>query len=371
MAVSSRNVQVVSQFTIARDLGISQASVSQALKGKREQCSAETYAKIWAHALAVGYRGCGIAWDGISPAVGRKPIGVVHGGDALLVRTDPGWGAMLWGLEKFLAKAGIATIPLEAGGYPWSTVRGERARFCPSRLAVATIGAVTVTDLKRLRETPRRVVTMGIAFPDLAPAVEADDLQAADLLLGAIKREGHRAIGWFGGGVAAPIVAAKLRATERAAARHQIALHPVHATLFPLSSREAGRQAARRFLSRSADGTPEQPTAIICSDARVARGALDVCALQGVKVPDELSIVAFDASATRTEESPQITAAGTDPEAIGAAAGELLLHEPPSVTGRARVVRPPARFLAGGTLGAVPSSSFLRLISGARQRVCA
>ncbi len=322
------------------------------LNGKRHICDAHTAAKIWAHALAVGYRGRGIALEKMTPAPPIKQVGVLYGGDVVQLRTDPVLSGMIWGLEKFLARAGIVTIPLVDGEISLGRAQGKRSPFDAAELAIATVGEISAVTLTKLHAQPRRLVTLGVAFPDLAHAVASDDVHAAELLLGALKEAGHRAIGWFGGGMTAQSVAAKLRAVADAASRHEIAFHPLHASLFPISSREAGRQAAQRFLSLHAREAREKPTAIICSDARVARGALDICALHGVKVPDELSIVALDASCARTEENPAITAAGTDPETIGAAAGELLLKEPRPTIGHALILRPPAHLLPGDTLGA-------------------
>ena len=45
----------VTQFTIARDLGLSKATVSNALNRKPERCSPVVYARIWEYAREVGY----------------------------------------------------------------------------------------------------------------------------------------------------------------------------------------------------------------------------------------------------------------------------------------------------------------------------
>jgi predicted transcriptional regulator len=45
-----------SQSTIARDLRLSQSSVSNALAGKRDMCSPENFERVWAYAEQVGYR---------------------------------------------------------------------------------------------------------------------------------------------------------------------------------------------------------------------------------------------------------------------------------------------------------------------------
>jgi DNA-binding LacI/PurR family transcriptional regulator len=45
-----------SQSTIARDLRLSQSTVSNALAGKRDMCSPENFERVWSYAAQVGYR---------------------------------------------------------------------------------------------------------------------------------------------------------------------------------------------------------------------------------------------------------------------------------------------------------------------------
>src|SRR6187402_2660226 len=50
-----RPTKKVSQTQLARELGISQALVSLVLNGRKQGINAETYDRIWAHAVKRGY----------------------------------------------------------------------------------------------------------------------------------------------------------------------------------------------------------------------------------------------------------------------------------------------------------------------------
>src|SRR5579859_1496993 len=54
----------VSQQSIAHDLGVSQALVSMLLNGMRQNISADSYRRIWDHALKIGYRPKGMQLNG-------------------------------------------------------------------------------------------------------------------------------------------------------------------------------------------------------------------------------------------------------------------------------------------------------------------
>jgi LacI family transcriptional regulator len=85
-----------------------------------------------------------------------------------------------------------------------------------------------------------------------------------------------------------------------------------------------GRQAAEMLISRSSRG--RVPTAWVCLNGLMARGAINYLTQQGWRVPDQISVVAVDATRVCVEEHPQITGANADPEKMGSKAAEFLLQ---------------------------------------------
>ena len=57
----------------------------------------------------------------------------------------------------------------------------------------------------------------------------------------------------------------------------------------------------------------------------MARGAINLWKARGLKIPEDLSVVAVDSTRVCTDESPLITGASANPEAMGRKVAELLL----------------------------------------------
>lgn len=343
-----------SQFSIARDLNLSQASVSNALNGKRHLCNPETYTRIWAYATQVGYRGRGIAPEVAPSSGGLKQVGVIFGGDPLLTRCDPAMVSLLLAIERALARHGVSVVSLGSPGELWLPLE-EPVRAGLAKHALLILGEVEADFVARLVKRPRRVVTLGSAFPRLAPAILNHDEQAADLLVSHLKNHGHRRILWLGGGVGKQSLASKHLALGHAAAKHGMELVAEPAT-FGKNSHEAGRRGAREFLQRSAT-RGGVPTAVVCSDARVAHGAMEQFALAGLVVPRDLSVAALEAGGLPTDKLPAVTAAGSDPEAMGMLAAEMLNSGSPLTATYTAPLHPPARLLLGETVGPRPAEA--------------
>ena len=83
---------------------------------------------------------------------------------------------------------------------------------------------------------------------------------------------------------------------------------------------ETGREATKRLLA-----FPEHPTAIIYDNDVMALAGLGVAASQGIKVPEEISIMSWDDSFMCTAAYPNLTAMGRDVVDTGKQAAGLLL----------------------------------------------
>lgn len=83
---------------------------------------------------------------------------------------------------------------------------------------------------------------------------------------------------------------------------------------------ETGSEATKRLLAFS-----EHPTAIIYDNDVMALAGLGVAASQGIKVPEEISIMSWDDSLMCTAAYPNLTAMGRDVVDTGKQAAGLLL----------------------------------------------
>jgi LacI family transcriptional regulator len=87
----------------------------------------------------------------------------------------------------------------------------------------------------------------------------------------------------------------------------------------------------------------------------MARGFLNCLMQRGWRVPEQVSIVAIDATRLCVEEHPQITGAHADPEKIGTTAAELLLKNVTEKNGILSDVILPAQLTVRETSGKPPA----------------
>lgn len=332
-----------SQASIARELRLSQPAVSLALNGKRDQLRPETYARIWAHALAAGYRGKGIALE-TSPgrSGGLAAAGILYAAPEL--RLDPFFAAVQWATEELLAEQGIPVVPLGAGGRLRERVAGALTSGPTSTAGVIIFGAVPLPVVARLAAQGRRIVTVGWTGPRTTAAVLSPDAEAISLLLRRLQRAGHTDVVWFGREL--PNAASAARA-----GREGLRLHgePRFTTRAP--TRAAGREVARAFLAADFPAGA-RPTAVLCSDRSVAQGAIEEFRLRGLSASDRPSVVALGGPDAAADDDGGVTTAGAEPAQMAAGIVELLLSETPAAGERQRILVPPARLFSGDREGA-------------------
>ncbi|MEQ1539221.1 MAG: substrate-binding domain-containing protein, partial [Sphingorhabdus sp.] len=85
-------------------------------------------------------------------------------------------------------------------------------------------------------------------------------------------------------------------------------------------SYESGAMAAKELLSLA-----DRPTAIIACNDQMALAVLDVATANGLKIPDDLSLISFDNSSVVRFTEPQLTAIDQPIAATFSKAVELLI----------------------------------------------
>ena len=154
----------------------------------------------------------------------------------------------------------------------------------------------------RLVEEGARIVFVNGALNSLSvPSVAVDERSAGELATQHLIDLGHRRIGY----VAGPdyYLPTRQKAAGRESALRAAGLPVdgpvVHGEDFTV---ENGREALRTMLAAS---TP--PTGVICSSDLMAIGVLQEAAAQGLRVPDDLSVVGFDGIDAAAWTSPPLT----------------------------------------------------------------
>jgi LacI family transcriptional regulator len=258
------------------------------------------------------------------------------------------------GLHRVLRPAGVGTVFLGTEG---ELDEEEFLRLFERRnplRGIVIMGEVKPGFIQAVTELQHEVVSVYANYPGLCHSILPNERQAIDLLVTHLTERGHTRFAWLGGN----------RGLERNRARSE-ALHEglrLRGIELPESSlvdmhagdRQEGYDAAAKLLSRF--GRSRLPTAWICHNGLMARGALQFALQHGIAVPDQVSLAACDMSRVCEEIRPYLTSASADPELIGEKAGELLLRadEPHEERVFADLVLP-ARLVLRDTTGSPPT----------------
>lgn len=318
----------VSQLQIARDLGVSQTLVSMVLNGRQAGISEESYQNIWNHARRVGYRP-----KGMDPDVGgeqtAQTVGFVLRAGLTLHSQSNFFSHVQHGLHEFLSARGLALTFL--GSEERLDARQLKTAYSgANRLrGLVVMGEVKESFLHALRTLEPRVVSVSAQYSGLCHSVLSNEQQTGEQIVEHLTGLGHRSFAWINGS----------RGMQRARQRHQAVLNALHLRDLPLDPRFSlefdgadrleGHEAAHRLLT--AAGKRHRPTAWICFNGLMARGAANGLLQNGVRIPQDVSLAAFDHTRICMEERPALSAGGAEPESMGRIAGELVLQS----TGRA------------------------------------
>ncbi len=117
-----------------------------------------------------------------------------------------------------------------------------------------------------------------------------DEQHGAELAVRELIRHGHKAIGFVTDGSDSPAANGRIRGYRLALVADGIAPVPrwvAHAT----PDAAGGYRAASTLLGLP---TPMRPTAVLCLNDLMALGTYQACAQQGLRIPQDLSVIGFE-----------------------------------------------------------------------------
>ncbi len=312
----------VSQTRIAKDLGLSQALVSMVLNGRKAGISEKSHRRIWEHAVKLGYQP-----KGMRPLLTDDPTKQIHVGfilrSGLSLHTQSNYFSHIQhGLHETMQERGINTVFLGTENRLSESAFRVTLETRKTLYGIAIMGEVAPSFLQAIRQVCPRVVAVSISYPGECHSVQSNENQSLDLLVAHLVEQGHRRFAWIGGNRALARHEDRYRAFRAALLRHQIEFDESWALIQDEADRAEGRQAAELFLAHPGP----RPTAVVCFNGLMARGAINLLVARGVSIPGDLSLVAVDATRICTEEHPHITGASADPEAMGRKTAELILN---------------------------------------------
>jgi LacI family transcriptional regulator len=318
----------ISQQRIAQDLGVSQALVSLVLNGKRENISEESYQRIWNHALKIGYRPKGMQLSGDrSPATN---IGFILRAGLRLHTQSNFFSHVQHGLHTALLNRGYHSLFL--GSEDDLNIKALQQMLRKHQLfGVAVLGQVKPAFINAIKAVQPNLVTISVSYPGICHSVMPNERQAIDQLVSHLTSLGHRKFVWIAGDKGLDYNLRRHAGLVDALANRNLKLDQKLSVDVEEGDRLGGWKAAEILLKQI---SPRNfPTACVCGNASTARGVLNCLMQKGWRVPEQISVVAIDATRICDEEHPQITGSHAKPEKIGMTAAELLLRHSDSQDG--------------------------------------
>ena len=176
-------------------------------------------------------------------------------------------------------------------------------------------------SIEEQRNLPPMVMANEFA-PELGlPTVHIDNLTAAFDAVNYLHELGHQRIGCIAGPEEMPLCHYRLQGYVQALRRSGITVDP-HYIARGNFTYEAGASALEQLLA-----LPKPPTAVFCHSDIMALGALSWAKRQGLKVPEDLSIIGFDNISLAEFCDPPLTTVSQPRFDIGREAMLLLLNQ--------------------------------------------
>jgi LacI family transcriptional regulator len=310
----------VSQQRIAQDLNVSQALVSMVLNGKRENINPDSYQRIWDHALKIGYRPKGMQLNGNGALVTN--VGFILRSGLRLHTQSNFFSHVQHGLHAGLLAHGYHSVFL--GSEDDLGVRTVQQKLRQNQVfGLAVLGQVDDKFLKAIKAVQPNLVAISVSYPGICHSVMPNEKQALSLLVEHLTELGHRQFAWVAGDKGLHYNIRRRAGLVEALGQHDLKLADKFTLNVELGDRLGGWKAGEIMLGQIS--RKNFPTAWVCANGLMARGVINCLMQNGWRVPEEISVVAVDATRVCVEENPKITGAHADPEKIGVTAAELLL----------------------------------------------
>lgn len=300
---------------VAREAGVSIATVSHALSGKRP-VSPRTRKRIARTVDRLGYRPNAIA---AAMTTGRtQTLGMVVPDLA-----NPFFGELLGALEHTAAARGYSLVACSSELDPELEARAVRTLRDRRVDALLFIAASEQPNpaLAELAESDMQILCLDEELSHLpagSSVLTVENDEGGALAGRHLLALGHRILGAVGGPWGLPTARARLDGFLRAASDEGAAPPRVrHATAYTV---EAGRTAARELLAAEPD-----VTALFCANDLIGLGACAAARELGRRVPDDLSVVGFDDSFVASVVTPTLTTVRQPLALLGKEAGEVAI----------------------------------------------
>ena len=232
---------------------------------------------------------------------------------------NPFFAEMTDGIHEAALEAGYRIV-INTG---LRSLAGEKAAI-DTFLEFRTDGIILVgselsaDELGALASETNLVVAARVSTADSYDTVSIDDRLGARMVVDHLVDLGHRRIAHIDGG---PGAGARKRREGYKAAMEQRGLSKHVRIVTGEYSEQAGTVGVDKLLSEG-----EMPTAIFAANDLMATGVLDRLQFEGLKVPDDVSLVGFDNTAVAALHQMSLTTVDQPCELLGQLAARYLIE---------------------------------------------
>lgn len=300
----------VTTHDVAKRAGVSQPTVSLVLsRNTNARVSPETRERVLAAARDLGY---------VPNVVARSLVRSRSYAIGVIVPDlrNPFFADVVSGAERVVSEAGYAVLLCETREIPRDRHIQALLERQVDGIMVDAIGA---SSLPQAMMTGVNLVLIDEP-PDKWPGVASDAAGAGRLAAEHLFSLGHLRFGFLG--PATNVHAIRMRERGFVAALGARGIRLDSGSLRRVPATAAGGQVGMRALL----DLNHPPTAVFCTNDLVAAGALKVCSIDGVHVPNEMSIVGCDDIELASLLVPELTTIAIPARELGARAARLLLQ---------------------------------------------
>ena len=272
-------VKKVTSFDVAKLAGVSQPTVSRALRNL-PGTSPDTRQKVLRAAEQLAY----------VPSDSARSLSTTRTRRIAVVSeelTNPYYPELVEPLRRHLADRGLRTVVVTAT---------EHRQVGPEVLADGSYDGVVLTTTLRGSALPRDLTERGIPHvltnrvldhPE-SPSCTVDNAFGARAIADLLVELGHRRIAAVQGPVTTSTGRERAKALGEALRERGVPVRRdrTRRTTF---DHDTGRAAAGELLDR-----PDRPTAIVGGNDVIALGVLSAARERGVRVPEDLTVIGFD-----------------------------------------------------------------------------
>ncbi len=330
---------------VARESGVSIATVSYVINNGPRRVEGETRARVQASMKRLHYYPNAIARAMVNKRL--NAIGIVFPHPYPCVFADPYFISTMNGIVQEAAQR-RQNVTLYTG-LEWDgddSLPAFMDRRVDGLLLIAMLTDSTIVPA--LVEAGLQFVQInGAASESAISNVDIDNAGAVRGVIAHLAGLGHQRIALLGGQPNSPSTRPRLDGYLWGMGEQAL---PVDSAIVleGLYDRAWGREGMRRLLA-----SDKVPTAVFCGGDGIAEGVYDTCREAGVHIPQDISVVGFDDTPAAAHLDPPLTSVRQPLVALGATAAAALLDQldapPPEGTVVARQIVLPSELIVRGS----------------------